>query len=87
MARAARTAGLAWIVLTDHSPSLGVTRGLSPERVAEQREEIGRLNAVRHLPYSARHRDGDPRRRHAGYPDDLLAAFDVVVASVHTARG
>src|SRR5437660_1205435 len=36
MARAARDLGYAYIVLTDHSPSLGITRGLSPERVEEQ---------------------------------------------------
>ena len=41
MARAARDRGLEWIVLTDHSPSLGVTRGLTPDRVESQRAEIG----------------------------------------------
>lgn len=88
MARAARDLGRAWIVLTDHSPSLGVTRGLSPERVAEQRAEISRLNGEL-APFRILHGTEMEIRADAtlDYPDDLLAGFDVVVASVHTARG
>jgi DNA polymerase (family X) len=88
MARAARQLGHAWIVLTDHSPSLGVTRGLSPERIAEQRHEIGRLNGEL-APFRILHGTEMEIRADAtlDYPDDLLAGFDVVVASVHTARG
>jgi DNA polymerase (family 10) len=88
MARAARDLGHAWMVLTDHSPSLGITRGLSAERVAEQRDEIGRLNAEL-APFRILHGTEMEIRADAtlDYPDDLLAGFDVVVASVHTARG
>jgi DNA polymerase (family X) len=88
MARAARDIGHAWIVLTDHSPSLGVTRGLTPDRIAEQREEIRRLNAEL-APFRILHGTEMEIRADAtlDYPDDLLAGFDVVVASVHTARG
>ena len=88
MARAARGLGHAWIVLTDHSPSLGITRGLSLERVAEQREEIGRLNGEL-APFRILHGTEMEIRADAtlDYPDELLAGFDVVVASVHTARG
>jgi DNA polymerase (family 10) len=88
MARAARDLGHAWMVLTDHSPSLGITRGLSAERVAEQRDDIGRLNAEL-APFRILHGTEMEIRADAtlDYPDDLLAGFDVVVASVHTARG
>jgi len=88
MARAARDLGRDWMVLTDHSPSLGITRGLSVERVAEQREEISRLNAEL-APFRILHGTEMEIRADAtlDYPDDLLAGFDVVVASVHTARG
>jgi DNA polymerase (family 10) len=88
MARAARGLGHAWIVLTDHSPSLGVTRGLSFEGVSEQREEIARLNAEL-APFRILHGTEMEIRADAtlDYPDELLAGFDVVVASVHTARG
>ena len=88
MARAARGLGHAWIVLTDHSPSLGVTRGLTPDRIAEQRTEIDRLNAEL-APFRILHGTEMEIRADASldYPDELLATFDVVVASVHTARG
>ena len=88
MARAARARGLAWMVLTDHSPSLGITRGLPAERVAEQRAEIERLNSEL-APFRVLHGTEMEIRADGtlDYPDELLAGFDLVVASVHTARG
>lgn len=88
MARAARGLGHEWMVLTDHSPSLGITRGLSAERVGEQRAEIDRLNAEL-APFRILHGTEMEIRADAtlDYPDQLLARFDLVVASVHTARG
>jgi DNA polymerase (family 10) len=88
MARAARESGLEWMVLTDHSPSLGITRGLLPERVAEQRVEIERLNGDL-APFRILHGTEMEIRADGtlDYPDDFLATYDLVVASVHTARG
>ena len=88
MARAARALGREWMVLTDHSPSLGITRGLSRQRVAEQGAEITRLNAEL-APFRILHGTEMEIRSDASldYPDELLATFDVVVASVHTGRG
>ncbi len=88
MARAARDMGHEYIVLTDHSPSLGVARGLSPERVEEQRTEIARLNAEL-TPFRILHGTELEIRADASldYPDELLARFDVVIASIHTGRG
>jgi len=88
MARAARDRGHEYMVLTDHSPSLGVARGLSPERVEQQRVEIDRLNAELG-PFRILHGTeleilADGR---LDYPDELLARFEVVIASVHTGRG
>ena len=87
MARAARDAGRSWMVLTDHSPSLGVTRGLRPEQVEAQRAEIERLNAEL-APFRILHGTELEVRADAtlDYPDELLASFDVVIASMHTAR-
>ena len=45
MAEAARARGYAYQVLTDHTQSLAIARGLTPERVAEQAEIIAALNA------------------------------------------
>ncbi|MBA2263118.1 MAG: DNA polymerase/3'-5' exonuclease PolX [Chloroflexi bacterium] len=88
MARAARDLGHEYIVLTDHSPSLGIARGLTPERVAEQRDEIARVNAEL-APFRVLHGTELEIRADAtlDYPDELLARFDVVIASIHTGRG
>lgn len=45
MARAAASAGLAYFALTDHSPSLRVANGLSPERLESQLDIVAALNA------------------------------------------
>ena len=87
MARAARAMGRDWMVLSDHSPSLGIARGLSPERVEEQRAVIEALN--RDLaPFRILHGTEMEIRADGAldYPDDLLATFDVVLASIHTGR-
>jgi DNA polymerase (family 10) len=88
MARAARDLGYAYMVLTDHSPSLGITRGLSPERIEEQGAEIARVNELL-APFRILHGTELEIRADAtlDYPDDLLARFEVVIASIHTGRG
>jgi DNA polymerase (family 10) len=102
MAEAARRRGYAYQVLTDHSQGLGIAHGLEPERVEQQRAIIAGLNArfaaeeaAGELPPGAS-RDGfrllhgcELEVRADGgldYEDDLLARFDLVVASVHVAR-
>jgi DNA polymerase (family 10) len=102
MAEAARRRGHAYQVLTDHSQSLAIARGLTPERVEEQRAIIAELNAR----YEREEADGNapPETPPEGfrllhgceleiradgaldYDDDLLARFDLVVASVHVSR-
>jgi DNA polymerase (family 10) len=88
MARAARDLGRGYMVLTDHSPSLGIARGLSPERIEEQGAEIARVNALL-APFRILHGTELEIRADAtlDYPDELLARFDVVIASIHTGRG
>lgn len=85
MAAAARALGWQYLGIADHSQSLVVARGLSVERVREQRRQIDALNdtfdgfRLFHgiecdiLP------DGS-----LDYDDDVLDDFDYVVASVHT---
>ncbi len=88
MARAARDLGRAYMVLTDHSPSLGIARGLTPDRVDEQGAEIARVNSLLG-PFRVLHGTELEIRADAtlDYPDDLLARFDVVISSIHTGRG
>jgi DNA polymerase (family X) len=83
--------GLRWQVLTDHSQSLTIANGLAPERVEQQRRIIGDLNddlARRGVDFRLLHgceleitTDG-----RLDYDDELLARFDVVVASLHVGR-
>jgi putative hydrolase len=85
MARAARDLGHAWAVLTDHSPSLAVARGLTAQRLRRQLEEVERVGAQL-----------APFRLLTGIECDVLAdgsldqepelleELDVVVASVHS---
>jgi DNA polymerase (family 10) len=87
MARAAREVGLEYMVLTDHSPSLGITRGLALERIREQTDEIARVN--RELtPFRVLHGTEMEIRGDGSldYPDEVLASLDVVIASIHTGR-
>jgi DNA polymerase (family X) len=85
MVRAAIARGYEYIAITDHSHSLGVARGLTPERVRQQRRLIDALN-----------RKYAPFRIFAGieveirgngaldFPDEILAGFDIVTASQHS---
>ncbi len=86
MAEAALARGLRVLAITDHSQSLGVAHGLTPERLRAQREEIRAVQAAL----------GDQILLLQGaeveiladgsldYPDDVLAELHVVVASLHT---
>ena len=89
MAEAARAAGLHYLGIADHSKSAGYAGGLSVARVREQWAEIDALNRQ----FGSKFRvfkgtecdilaDGS-----LDYPDDLLAGFDYVVASVHSSFG
>ena len=86
MARAARERGYQYIVLSDHSQSLTIAQGLTPERFRQRLAEIKTVNAsaagarvlngaeVDILP------DGS-----LDLPGECLADLDLVVAAVHTA--
>lgn len=85
MAEGARSRGYEYIVVTDHSRSLGMVGGLGIERLREQREEIDALNeefddfTVLQGTEVEILTDG-----RLDYPDDVLAELDVVLASLHT---
>jgi DNA polymerase (family 10) len=87
MAEACRSRGFDYLGLCDHSQAAAYAGGLDATRVAEQHEEIDRINAgydgafhvlkgieVDILPGGS-----------LDFPGDVLATFDLVVASVHSA--
>ena len=86
MAQAARAKGRQVLAVTDHSYSLGVTGGLTPERIVAQREEI--VAAQKALGSSIRLLQGaEVEIKSTGqldFTDDVLASLDIVVASLHT---
>ncbi len=86
MARRAKAKGYAYMAVTDHSPGLGMTNGLSVERIAARRAEIATLNAEL-APFRVLiGTEVDIRANGAlDYPDDVLAGLDIVSASVHSA--
>lgn len=89
MATAARDRGYQYLAITDHSASHGFGDHVTAERLWERIEEIKAWN-------KGQGKDGKKFRLLAGseinigldgaldYPDDLVAALDWVVASVHT---
>lgn len=93
MARAARTLGHAYLVVTDHSPRMAVTRGLTGERLAIQRTEIDELNEA--FAAEAAAGTASPFRLLQGLEVDInedgsldmddaaLERLDLVVASPH----
>jgi len=86
MATYCQSLGYEYLGIADHSRSAFYAGGLDIERVAEQQREIEVLN-----------RELAPFRVFSGiesdilvdgsldYPDDILASFDFVVASIHSA--
>ena len=88
MARRARAKGYAYLAVTDHSPGLGMTNGLSPERITARLAEASRLNAELAPFRIIVGTEVDIRANGAlDYPDELLAKFDIVSASVHSSFG
>jgi DNA polymerase (family 10) len=86
MARAAAKRGMKVIAFTDHSVSLGVTRGLSIDTHKKQAAEIKKIQKqlgdsilVLHASEVEIKADGT-----LDYPDEFLASLDLVVASLHT---
>lgn len=88
MALAAKELGLEYFGVADHSQSLTIARGLSPERVKQQWDEIDAVNAKLRGIRIIKGTECDILPDGSlDYPDALLAGFDYVVASVHTHFG
>ena len=85
MVETAASLGYEYMALTDHSQGLGVANGLTPERLAAQRQVLMQLQEkydMRILAGSEVDIRSDGRM---DFPDEVLAELDVVVASVHNA--
>jgi len=85
MARACFERGYEYVAITDHSPSLAMVQGLTPERAREQWDEIDevreRVEGIRILRSAEVDilKDGS-----LDLPDEILEEMDLVVVSVHS---
>lgn len=87
MAKGAQARGLKYIAITDHSRGLGVANGLDEKRTREQWQEIDKINheyngafrVLKSVEVEIR-ADGS-----LDLPDDLLAGYDIVLATTHSA--
>jgi putative hydrolase len=86
MALAAVGLGHEYLVITDHSPTLTVARGLTPDRLRQQLKLIDAVNAA--LPDGFRLLTGIEVDILADgsldQEDEMLAQLDVVVGSIHS---
>jgi DNA polymerase (family 10) len=87
MATAGRDRGYAYMAITDHSASHGFGDHVTPERLWERIEEVhawNEENATRSFRLLVGSEINIGLDGSLDYPDDLVAALDWVVASVHT---
>jgi DNA polymerase (family 10) len=84
MARAAKKLGYKYLGIGDHSQSLTIGNGLTPERVKEQHKEVDALNAGLKGIHVFKGTECDILPDGSlDFTDDVLGSFEYVVASVH----
>jgi DNA polymerase (family 10) len=88
MVAAAVKKGYQYFAITDHSIGLGIARGLDPERLRRQIQEIKAANrkfsSIRILTGAEVDIRSDGT---LDIPDEVLAELDIVLASVHSGMG
>ncbi|MHB1390438.1 MAG: DNA polymerase/3'-5' exonuclease PolX [Thermoleophilia bacterium] len=85
MSLAARERGLGYLAMSDHSQSMGMVHGLTPERAAAQHEEIARLNREIEDFHIFAGVELDVRADGTlDFTDEVLAHFDFVTVSIHS---
>ncbi len=85
MALAAKAAGLQYLAITEHSRRLAMARGLDPERLAKQIDEIDRLNGELEGFVLLKGIEVDILEDGSlDLPDSILARLDIVVGAVHS---
>jgi DNA polymerase (family 10) len=86
MALAAKAAGLSYVAVTEHSRRLTVARGLDPQRLLKQMDEIDRLNETLDGITVLKGIEVDILEDGSlDLPDSSLKGLDLVVGAVHGA--
>lgn len=85
MAKGAMERGLEYLVISDHSKSAFYANGLASDRIRAQHQYIDELNAKLHPFRIFKSIEADILNDGAlDYDDEILASFDLVIASVHS---
>lgn len=86
IAEAAKKLGYQYIAITDHTPTVGITHGLTAERVLKQLREIKKINQkVKGIRILSGIEVDIKKDGSLDLPNKVLEKLDLVVASVHTA--
>jgi DNA polymerase (family 10) len=83
MASGARARGMDYLTITDHSVSAGYAGGLSPERLTQQGADIAAARAQLGIDVLAGTESDIRADGTLDYPLPVLAALDIVIASIH----
>jgi len=83
--REAKKRGYEYIAITDHSKGLGIARGLSEERLLEEKAEIAALNKkLKGFKLLAGVEVDIRSDGRMDFTDEILRQMDIVVASIHS---
>jgi DNA polymerase (family 10) len=84
MALAAQAMGMAYLTITDHSPSAHYARGVNIDRLRAQWDEIARVQERVDIKLLKGTESDILADGSLDYPDHYLERFDIVIASIHS---
>ena len=84
MALAAEAMGMAYLTITDHSPSAYYARGVSIDRLRAQWDEIARVQERVKIKLLKGTESDILEDGSLDYPDHYLEQFDIIIASIHS---
>jgi len=84
MALAAEAMGMAYLTITDHSPSAYYARGVGIDRLRAQWDEIARVQERVKITLLKGTESDILADGSLDYPDHYLEQFDIVIASIHS---
>ena len=83
MALAAEAMGMAYLTITDHSPSAYYARGVGIDRLRAQWDEIARVQERVKIRLFKGTESDILENGSLDYPDHFLEQFDIIIASIH----
>jgi len=76
--------GMAYLTITDHSPSAYYARGVGIDRLRAQWDEIARVQERVKIRLFKGTESDILENGSLDYPDHFLAQFDIIIASIHS---